>query len=150
LKTSHSFTTSGDYTVELTVTDEYGATDTSSTTITVEKTFETVEWSTATDWDEAATESGVVHADYGDLPGAGVVQLGPVRTADTYAYWAMDGSNGVDVMGNGNDLSLSGVQTGVTGILDSTAYRFGGSTMSRSTSHTIDQFSISFWFKESD
>lgn len=88
------------------------------------------EWSTAADWDAAVSESGVVHESFGDLPGAGTVQLGyPSSAPNLEAYFPLDedsGTTAADVTGNGYDGTIDSATLGQTGINGSTCFDFNG------------------------
>jgi len=91
-----------------------------------------VRWETATDWDGASAESGVVHEAFGDREAA-AVELGYPsggRWGPTpVAYWPLDedsGSTTADVVGS-NDGSIQGATIGIGGTLDTSTYDFDGS-----------------------
>jgi PKD repeat protein len=125
---THSYGSSGVYTVSLTVTDDDGATDTETRDVSV--SIYSASWSTTGDWDGAVSESGVVHESFGDRA-ATAVRLGypsDGRWGPTpVAYWPLDedaGSTAADVTGNGNDGTVQSATQGATGALESTAYGF--------------------------
>jgi hypothetical protein len=77
-------------------------------------TIETVQWDTATDWDNAVSEAGVVHESYGDLEGADVFQLGYPSYdrggSNLVAFWSFDDDSSpiTDHTGNGWDATVNG------------------------------------------
>lgn len=90
-------------------------------------------WETATDWDNAQSEDGVVHeavtnTDHSD---ATIVKQGyriasPYLSANLEGYWPLhedSGSTAYDQVGT-NDGSVSGATVGVSGLLGTTAYSF--------------------------
>lgn len=93
---------------------------------------ETLTWGTASDWDAAVSESGVVHESFLDLPGADTVQLGYPSYDETgqnslLSYYPMsDSGNGItEVSGNWPDGSEGGSPTyDVTGPFGQTAIDF--------------------------
>lgn len=99
---------------------------------------ETLTWETATDWNNAVSESGVAHesvtnADHGDTS---VVLMGytygstPIPGVSRVFHFPLhedSGSTANDVTGNGNDGTIDGPTLGGTGILNSSSYLFDGS-----------------------
>lgn len=85
---------------------------------------ETLTWNTATEWDNAVSESGVVHVDPvtgHDTPGAGTITLGYPRfdrggSALEGFYPGHEGSGSTmnDVSGNARDFSMSGATPAAT------------------------------------
>lgn len=82
----------------------------------------TLTWETATDWDNAVSEAGVVHEAYGDLPGAGTVQLGypsfdrgGSSLLGYYPHHEDSGNTLNEVSGNGVDGLIEGGTLGVSG-----------------------------------
>lgn len=118
---------------------------------------DTLTWETAKDWDQAAAETGVVHEDFGDLPGADVIQLGypsydPGGSAlDVYLPMDEDsGSTVSDQSGNGNDGSLNGPATGQTGLHGTTSVEGDGvdDYIEIADSNSLDQggaYTIMWW-----
>lgn len=96
-------------------------------------TVQTLTWDTATDWDNAADEAGVVHESIGDFAGADSIQIGyPSFDRGGSAlegYWHFFENAGTtvnDLSGNGNDLTRNGSTQGATGIHNSDAYNHDG------------------------
>lgn len=94
-------------------------------------------WETASDWDNAVSESGVVHEAFGDLPGAGTIQLGypsySLATAPLGAYWPLyedtigDGDPVDEVSSNNYDGTVKNNPTGnATGLHNVGTYEFTG------------------------
>lgn len=114
-------------------------------------------WETASDWDTATDELGVVHAGFGDNPGDDVITLGyPEYDSNGSAlegYWPLhedSGSTANEVSGNSSDASYVNSPTlGQTGILGKTAPNFDDANneyVSGSLDAT-DSFTISLWYK---
>lgn len=93
-------------------------------------------WETATDWDSAQSESGVVHesvtnTDHND---ATIVKRGysvadPLYTGDLVGYWPLQedsGSTAYDFSGNNNDGTINGATVNDRGILGTSGYLFDG------------------------
>lgn len=90
-----------------------------------------INWSTATDWDNAVDTNGVAHestadTDFGD---AATVQMGisPSYKSSPFAQYPLDedtGSTVNDVSGNGEDGTNQGANQGVSGHAGTTAYSF--------------------------
>ncbi|AGM11228.1 hypothetical protein M197_gp63 [Haloarcula hispanica tailed virus 2] len=105
-----------------------GLTDSSVTTLT---------WETASDWDSAVDEAGVVHEavansdnDDASLLKQGYSKTSPYKAADLIAYYALDEDSGTtvyDFSGNAHDATNNGSTQGANGILNSTCYDHGGS-----------------------
>lgn len=85
-------------------------------------------WSSASDWDGAASATGVVHDDVGDRS-AGTVELGyPARDrggSGLLTYWTFDG-DATDASSNGHDGTISGARVVETGIAGSRSLAFDG------------------------
>lgn len=87
-------------------------------------------------WDESASESGVVHQSTADTDhnDATILQQGydyssPLQSANLLGYWPLhedSGSTANDISGNNNNGTVSGATLGQTGILGTTAYSFDG------------------------
>jgi hypothetical protein len=117
-----------------------------------------VSWSTASDWDNASSESGVVHEDVAntDHDDAGKVQLGysygsPSSELDAwYPLHEDSGSTAYDVAGT-NDGAVQGSPTqGQTGILSTSSYSFDGIDDKIKQTKTLSNqthFSVAFWMK---
>lgn len=94
-------------------------------------TVQTLGWSTATDWDNAVDEYGVVHEAYGDLVGAGTIQQGyPTGDANLRALWPLyenSGTTANDVSGNGHDATYKGPTLANDSLLGFDVPRFDGS-----------------------
>lgn len=116
----------------------------------------TLQWDTATDWDNATSESRVVHDDIGDRT-AETVQVGYDTSAlpDTpTAYWTLDedSSDYVDAI-NGYNAYHSGETGGATGVTRGTAAGFSGSSgeesaiqsLNYSSAPAISAMSVSAW-----
>jgi len=114
-------------------------------------TPETVRWESAADWDDATSESGVVHEDY-PYRDAGRVELG-YSSSGPIAFWPFDedgGSTATDVTGD-NDGTNQGPDLGQPGVLGTTSYDFDGSDdyVSDATDLTALQetASVSAWIR---
>jgi len=99
-------------------------------------TGELITWKTASDWDNAVDENGVVHENDAnrDLPGATTVQQGypsyDEGGSSLIAFYPLDEDSGptaYDVAGNYNG-SVNGATIEQTGLHNSTAYSFGGTS----------------------
>jgi len=126
-------------------------------------TVEKITWETTTDWDSAASESGVVHSDYagGDRTSERVrIGYEPEDPGGTNlrAYYPSDDDGGStinDVTGNGYDGTYTGPSLGNTGVYNSTAPTYDGTddyadlpsgvTVTGSTNRTI-----SVWYSSTD
>lgn len=96
---------------------------------------ETLTWETASDWDNAVSEFGVVHESVADTDHSdetvikkGYSATSPMLSPD--AAWLLhedSGSTAHDVSGNNNDGTINGTNLGVTGLLGTTGFRFDGS-----------------------
>lgn len=93
-------------------------------------------WETATDWDNAVSESGVVHesvtnTDHND---ATIVKQGyqlasPTPSTGLLGYWPLhedSGSTANDVSVNNQDGTINGATVNVSAILGTTGYSFDG------------------------
>lgn len=118
-----------------------------------------ITWDTASDWDAAASESGVVHestanTDHND---AGSVKRGysaasPYLGADLVGYWPFhedSGTTAYDFSGNSNNGTISGATVGAAGLIDTTAYNFDGvdDAVNFGSLSIADNVSVSVWFK---
>lgn len=87
-----------------------------------------INWSTATDWDNATSEDPTVVHD-GSVPNQldNELRLGHKITNNVISYWPLTGtgSNAVDVVG-GDDATINGATQGQNGILGNNAYSFDG------------------------
>ena len=103
---------------------------------TAAPTTTSVTWASASDWDAATSESGVVHeatanTDHGD---ASVLKLGysaasPFLGADLQGFWPLHedaSTTAFDFSGNNYDGAINGATPGVPGLLGTTAYSFDG------------------------
>ena len=120
--------------------------------------IETLTWETATDWDNASSETEtVVHENFGDFTDT-VVQLGyPSDVLDNLvAYWHLhedSGSTAGDAGPNGITGTINGATVGQSGILGTTSYQFDGSDdwvdfgdpSSLSSSSLGDSYSFFMW-----
>lgn len=120
-------------------------------------------WETATDWDNAVSESGVYHEEWAtaDTRGdAGRVKIGysydtPYLDADLAGYWPMAENSGTtvyDYSGNNDDGTLNGGDTNRTGINESGAVLLDGvddniDNVSPSHDSTIGGLALSFWVR---
>lgn len=123
-------------------------------------------WETATDWDNAQSESGVVHesvtnTDHNDatIVKQGYPYASPLFSANLIAYWPMhedSGSTMNDVSGNNHDGSITGATVGAGGLLGNTAYSFDGTddwvSVPDSAALDIDgttDMTVTYWIKAS-
>jgi len=115
-----------------------------------------VEWSTAADWDNAVSGAGVVHEAFGDLPGADVVTLGYPSFdrggSSLYAYWPFDEDNGStadDVGPNNYDADINGPTLGAAGIHGRTGFDYDGTDDDVNSRNDEDlssgSFSVAAW-----
>lgn len=117
-------------------------------------------WETASDWDNAVSESGVAHesvsnTDHNDDTTVlkGYSYASPPNSANLLGYWPLhedSGSTAYDISGNGNDGSINGPTIGQTGILGSTAYDFDGTDDEvdlGSAISSLSSFTVEAWMK---
>lgn len=100
-----------------------------------ETTGGSITWETATDWDNAADQGGVVHDTFGDSPGDNIIKMGwsafDTGGSSLNAYWHFDEASGAttwaDVV-SGYDMSVDvGDPTaGATGDANTKAVDFDG------------------------
>lgn len=123
-----------------------------------------ITWDTASDWDSAASESGVVHESVTntDHDDAGTVKRGysaanPSPSTNLVGYWPFhedSGSTAYDQSGNGNDGSISGATVGQSALLGTTGYSFDGSDdmvdVSSITVTKSSDYAFSVWFYPRD
>lgn len=115
---------------------------------------ETVSWASSTDWDNAISESGVVHASFGNHSST-TVEIGYKSSdqggSNLAAYWPLDGSSASDVSGNNYDGS-NNAQAGKTGVLGTEGYGFDGSNdyidlTNHMSSLATSSFTVCSWVK---
>jgi len=120
---------------------------------------ETVPWETATDWNSAVSQYGVVHDSFGDLPGDGTIKKG-YPAADEFggsallAYYPHDESSGAvtDATGNWGDGTVTGAAYDAAGIIDTSELSFDGVDDYVQVSQPsdlptgADPFTLSVWF----
>jgi hypothetical protein len=94
----------------------------------------TLTWDSAAEWDAAASEAGVVHEAYGDLPGADVVQLGYPSTDRGgsalnwfFPFYEDSGTTADDVSPFNTDGDYQGPTLGQTGLHNQDTPSFDGS-----------------------
>jgi len=111
-------------------------------------TVQTLTWSTATEWDNAVDEAGVVHEIYGDRTDDAAIELGYPTSdrggASLQSYYPFDedsGSTANDVV-SGYDGGINGPTIGVTGLHGTTAYSFDGSDDGVDLSSNSSQFEL--------
>lgn len=116
---------------------------------------ETLTWETATDWDNAVSETGVGHysqtnTDYSDASTiriaydyATFAEFTPDPIA-SYPFHEDSGSTANDLSGNGNDGAINGATVGQTGLLGTSAYSFDGSDDDVSISDASPLFPTTF------
>lgn len=116
-----------------------------------------VQWETATDWDSAQSESGVIHESVSntDQNDGGIVKQGyspsnPYLQSNLYGYWPLhenSGGTAYDFSGNNNDGNVSGATQGSTGLLGTTGYYFDGSNDEILTTdfNLSGDFTVSAW-----
>ena len=117
------------------------------------RTFPKVTWDSAADWNDAAAENGVVHADFGDHR-VDRIELGyPADDTGLLAYWPLDedgGSTATDVVGP-HDGTIQGATTDESGVLATTSYAFDGTDDHVSGATDISALrntaSLSFWIR---
>lgn len=87
-------------------------------------------WTTAGDWDRAATQTRVIHQTYGDHRGDRVELGYPTRDDGLVGFWALDedsGSTAFDQSGTGNNGSHEGDPTlSEPGLFSTSSYEFDG------------------------
>lgn len=133
-----------------------------ATAVSVKNITNTSTWETASDWDNAVDEAGVVHEDFG-RHAAKRIEMGYPSFdrggTNLEAYWPLDEFSGAstahDVSGNNRDGTNNGPTTGEPGILGTAAYYFNRSegdyvqtNWSGITGTTARTWN--FWFKSSD
>jgi hypothetical protein len=122
-----------------------------------ENTSGSITWETASDWDNAVDESGVVHENFGDRT-ASRIDIGYPSFdrggSSLVAYWPFDedsGSTANDVTDNGHDGTITGVTIGATGIFGSTSYDYDGTDDIVEVPDDADlrpsSFTANIWFK---
>lgn len=116
-----------------------------------------VTWETATDWDNAQSEDGVVHESVAntDHNDATIVKQGyriasPYKAASLVGYWAFhedSGSTAYDFSGNNNDGTINGATVGATGLLGTSSYSFDGTDdyVSLPTFAAPSAYTVAFW-----
>lgn len=125
---------------------------------------ETLTWETATEWDNAVSESGVAHESTTDTDhdDATLVKQGyslgtPFLNSNLLALYGFHEDSGTTVhdLKGTNDVTISGATANETGLLGTTAYSFDGSddggtaTELSGVSKSTD-FSVNIWFYPSD
>lgn len=129
---------------------------------------DTIIWETATDWNNAVSEAGVVHDGFGDYPGTGTVQLGYPASGFTsnialyYPFYENTGTTVNDVSGNANDGTVQDVVAndhhGATGLHNTDTYEFTGSGEFTSDGDYVDYpsidirngYTVAFWMYPTD
>lgn len=96
-----------------------------------------LEWNSASDWDNAQSESGVVHeatanTDHDDatILKKGYAAASPYEPHSLLVYYPEHEDSGTtlnDFSGNGNDASVSGATPNVSALLGTTSYDYDGS-----------------------
>lgn len=131
--------------------------DIADVSLTESTATETLTWETATEWDNATSESGVVHesvanTDHSDdtIVKKGHSIANPYQSLDLIGYWPLhedSGSVANDFSGNANDGNISGPTLGVTGLLGTTAYSFDGTDdyVGLPSYGTPSTYTIMFW-----
>nr|WP_256867904.1 LamG-like jellyroll fold domain-containing protein [Halorientalis salina] len=121
----------GTYVAELEAIETTDGTPARNTPITDSLTTSTgFTWQTASDWDDAADQSGFVHANFGGRQ-ADRLQLGYPEFdqggSNLLTYYPFDGtgSTAVDVTSSGHDGTVTNVNQGTSGIFGN-AYEFDG------------------------
>lgn len=99
--------------------------------------FETVSWSSASDWDNAVNENGVVHeaVDNTGNDDPESIKIGyriedPYKSPSLVGYWPLhevSGTVAYDQSGNSFDGEINNVTLGQTGLTNNPAYSFDGS-----------------------
>lgn len=115
-------------------------------------------WETAGDWDNAVSESGVVHESVTDTDHSDdtIVKQGyeiasPFESANLALYYPFHEDSGTtanDFSGNNDDATISGATVGATGLLGTTSYDFDGSddvVTSPSRTWTDTGLTLSAW-----
>lgn len=115
---------------------------------------EAISWSTAQDWDESQTTTGISHSSKSDSDQVNdTLKIGfptkDLRGDDLVSYYALDDENTpYDNSITGETLSTNSNITTVRGLLNSGAAYFDGSKKATSTDSFIDtstDFTTSFW-----
>lgn len=116
----------------------------------------------STDFDNASSESGVVHESVAntDHNDASVLKQGysiadPYLSADLVGYWPLhedSGGTAYDFSGSNNDGTVNGATQGATGLLGTTAYSFDGTDDYVDTGYNgaafyNNQWAFSAWIK---
>jgi len=115
-----------------------------------------VSWSTATDWDAATAESGVVHESVSstDHNDASVLKQGysaasPYKSADLLRYYPLNDSSGpvADFSSTPVDGTVSGASFDSTGISGTTSMTFAGGAdrIDIGTVPQLSQFTLHVW-----
>jgi hypothetical protein len=116
-------------------------------------------WNTSSDWDNAVSETGVVHEEVQntDLSDAGELKKGysaatPLYSSSLVGYWPLDedsGDKAYDLSGNNYDGTTSGgITQGNQGLLRTSSYEFDGSddrVISSGVSSSSDSVTVNFW-----
>ncbi|AGC34506.1 laminin G domain-containing protein [Haloarcula virus HVTV-2] len=116
-------------------------------------------WGTASDWDGAADEAGVVHEAFGPYPAADQIQLGYPSFdrggSGEVLYWTLDEASGdaIDHF-NSNDGTVSGFTRGGTGlhngdcmIADSDSDEVEASNSASMDWETTNEITIAIWYR---
>lgn len=91
---------------------------------------QTLTWESATDWNSAVDENGVVHDTFGDLPGDDTVQLGypnedPGGT-NLLHYWPLHASSSPPDIVTSTNATVTGATADAAGVFDTTSYNLDG------------------------
>ena len=122
--------------------------------------FEKITWQTASDWDNAVDQEGVVHIDDidRDTAGAGTIQLG-YPNEDQWGnalthYYPHDRSSGdlLDKIGSNNGTPDYGVKQNASGVFGSSAWQYDGDDDRTYMDSNIirgdgGSFTFAFWFQ---
>jgi len=135
--------------------------DSDSQSVTVNQpASSSLTWETASDWDSAVSESGVVHESVAntDHSDASIVKQGysagsPYLGTDLAAYWPMHEVSGgavKDLSGNNNDGTNGGATAVSNGLLVTGSFDFDGTDdnvdiSSIHNEYSYSTFSYSFW-----